>query len=315
MDLGPLNRPPLQTRVLITGANGLLGQALVRRLGPSDDYEVLATARDDALHAEAEVAYERMDVTEPDAVPTTIDAFDPDVVVNCAAMSDVAACEDNRNAAWATNARAVKRLARRCEEHRARLIQVSTDFVFDGEHGPYREQDRPNPVNYYGRTKHGGENNAREAGRDQWAIVRTVLLYGTGQHLSRSNFALWVLDELGAGESLQIVDDQWRTPTFVDDLAAGIDQLIQAEATGIYHLSGPDMVSVYEFACTIAEVFGYDPSLIEPVQSDYFEDAVARPPKTGFVIEKAREELDYDPHGLEAGLRALGEQLGTPPVA
>jgi dTDP-4-dehydrorhamnose reductase len=315
MDLGPLNRPPLQTRVLLTGANGLLGQALVRRLAPNGDYEGLATARDDALHAEADMAYERMDVTDPDAVPAAFESFAPDVVVNCAALSDVSACENHRNEAWATNARAVKRLARHCEAHRARLVQVSTDFVFDGEHGPYRERDRPAPVNYYGRTKHGGENNAREAGRGQWAIVRTVLLYGTGRRLSRSNFALWVLDELGAGAPLQIVDDQWRTPTFVEDLAAGIEQIIQKEASGLYHLSGPERVSVYEFACTIAEVFGYDPSLIEPVSSDDFEDAVARPPRTGFVIDKARSELGYDPRGLEAGLRTLGDQLGTPPVA
>lgn len=297
-------------RILITGANGLLGQALVRRVSQNREFDVLATARDDAPRFDGgSCGYTPLDVTQPDAVENVFEDFAPDVVINCAAMSDVAECDENRNEAWATNARAVKRLAKHCNETRARLVQVSSDFVFNGKRGPYDEDARPDPVNYYGRAKLAGENAVREAGRSNWAIVRTVLLYGTGQGLSRSNVVLWMIDELSQGNQLHIVDDQYRTPTHVDDLATGIERLVDREKTGIYHISGRDLVSIYELACTVAEVFDLDASLIEPVSSDFFEDDVDRPPRTGFIVDRAAEELDYDPRSLEDGLRDLKDRL------
>jgi dTDP-4-dehydrorhamnose reductase len=256
-----------------------------------------------------------MDVTAPDAVTATMEEFDPDVVVNCAAVSDVAECDADRNRAWAVNARAVKRLAKRCKERRAHLVQVSTDFVFDGKRGPYDEQARPDPVNYYGRTKLAGENAPREVGLSDWTIVRTVLLYGTGRNLSRSNVVLWMIDRLSAGETIHVVTDQWRTPTYVEDLADGIARVVDRGATGIYHCSGREMVSVHELAETVADVFGFDDGLIDPVPSDYFDDAVERPEKTGLLILKAESELGYDPRSLEAGLRRVGRRLGIEPVS
>lgn len=300
----------LYNRILITGANGLLGQALVRRMSASHEYDVLATARDDdPRFEEASCGYAPMDVTNPDEVTAVFQDFTPNVVINCAAMSDVSACEDNRNEAWAVNARAVKRLAKQCSKTGARLVQVSTDFVFDGKRGPYDETARPDPVNYYGRTKLAAENAVREAGRSNWAIVRTVLLYGTGRKLRRSNIVVRAIDKLSRSEPVQIVDDQYRTPTYVDDLAAGIERLVHFEKTGIYHLSGRELVSVYELACTAAEVWNLDPSLIEPVPSDYFDDAVERPLRTGFIILKAETEIDYNPHALEDGLAKLKQDL------
>jgi len=297
-------------RILITGANGLLGQALVRRLGQNREFDVLATARDDTPRFDGgSCGYSPLDVTQPDAVENVFEDFAPNVVINCAAMSDVAECDENRNEAWAVNARAVKRLAKHCHETRARLVQVSSDFVFNGKRGPYDEDARPDPVNYYGRAKLAGENAVREAGRSNWAIVRTVLLYGTGQGLSRSNVVLWMIDELSQGNQLHIVDDQYRTPTHVDDLATGIERLVDREKTGIYHISGRDLVSIYELACTVAEVFDLDASLIEPVSSDFFEDDVDRPPRTGFIVDRAEAELDYDPRSLQDGLHDLKDRL------
>ncbi len=301
----------LFNRILITGANGLLGQALVRRMSQFPEYDVLATARDDEPRFEGgSCGYAPLDVTQPDEVENLFQDFTPNVVINCAALSDVAECEENRNEAWAVNARAVKTLARSCRDTGARLVQVSSDFVFDGKRGPYREDARPNPVNYYGRTKLAGENAVREVGLSNWAIVRTVLLYGTGENLSRSNVVLWMIDELSKGRPLHIVDDQYRTPTYVDDLATGIERLVHFEKTGIYHISGREFLTVYELACTVADVFGFDASDIHPVSSDHFEDAVERPPKTGFIILKAETELDYDPRPLEEGLQDLGRRLG-----
>jgi len=301
----------LRTRVLITGANGLLGQALVRRLSSTDDHDVLATARDDTPRFDVPCDYTQLDVTTPDAVETLLTAYDPDVVVNCAAVSDVTECDEDRNRAWAVNARAVRTLAKQCRSVGARLIQLSTDFVFDGKRGPYEEDARPDPVNYYGRTKLAGENALREFDFLDWAVVRTVLLYGTAKDLSRSNVVLWMIDRLSEGKPLRVVDDQWRTPTYVRDLADGIVRLIDRDRTGIYHMSGREMVTIHELARTVADVLGFDPSPIEPVSSDYFEDAVDRPPKTGFIILKAETELGYDPRPLREGLRTVGKELGV----
>lgn len=300
----------LYNRILITGANGLLGQALVRRLSASHEYDLLATSRhDDPRFEDASCGYTPMDVTNPDDVSAVFQDFTPNVVINCAAMSDVSTCEDYRNEAWAVNARAVKRLAKKCSQTGARLVQLSTDFVFNGKRGPYAEAARPDPVNYYGRTKLAAENAVRKAGRSNWAIVRTVLLYGTGRKLSRSSTVLRVIDKLSQGEPVQIVDDQYRTPTYVDDLAVGIERLVHFEKTGIYHLSGRELVSVYELACTAAEVFDLDASLVEPVPSDHFDDAVERPLRTGFIILKAETEIGYDPHPLKDGLAQLKHDL------
>jgi dTDP-4-dehydrorhamnose reductase len=303
----------LFNRILITGANGLLGQALVRRMSRFPEYDVLATALDDAPRFQrSSGGYVPLDVTRPSDVRDIFEDFAPDVVVNCAAVSDVHACRENRSRAHAVNARAVKTLASQCRAVGARLVQVSTDFVFDGRDGPYEETDRPNPVNYYGRTKLAGENAVREAGLSKWSIARTVLVYGTGHGLSRSNVVLWVLNKLSDGEPIHVVDDQWRTPTYVEDLAKGIERMVHFEKTGIYHLSGREMMTVYDLACTVADVFGLDASLIQPVDSDYFDEAVDRPPRTGFLILKAESELGYKPRPLREGLRSLGERLGRP---
>lgn len=295
--------------VLITGANGLLGQALTEHLSASTDYEVTATALDDGPHFDAACHYRPLDVTSPDEIRRVFDAVDPDVVVNCAAVSDVTECDANRNRAWAVNARAVRSLAKECKTARAHLIQISTDFVFNGKRGPYDENGRPDPVNYYGRTKLASENALREFDFLDWTIVRTVLLYGTGQNLSRSNVVLWMIDELAKEKPVHVVNDQWRTPTYVRDLADGVERVISREKTGIYHISGRDMVTIHELAETVAEVFGFDSSLVDPVTSDYFGETVDRPPKTGFIILKAETELGYDPRDLEEGLRALGREL------
>ena len=304
----------LRTSILLTGANGLLGQALVRQFSGSSDHDVLATARDEAPRFDVPCEYRRMDVTAPSEVETVVEEYQPDVVINCAAVSDVGECDGDRNRAWAVNARAVRRLAKHCRALDAHLVQVSSDFVFNGKSGPYAEDARPDPVNYYGRTKLAGENVLREFDFLDWSIVRTVLLYGVAKDLRRSNVVLWMIDQLSQNEVIHVVNDQWRTPTYAPDLADGIVRLVERERTGIYHLSGREMVTIHELAETVAEVFDFDDSHIDPVPSNYFEDAVERPSKTGFIILKAETELGYDPRPLKEGLRAVGQDLGLIPT-
>lgn len=301
----------LFNRVLITGANGLLGQALTRRLSRMPEYDVLATARDDTPRFDiGSCGYAPLDITNTEAVETLCEDFTPNVVVNCAAMTDVDGCADAKDACWTVNADAVEHLAHTCRRHGARLVHVSTDFVFDGKDGPYTEDARPNPVNYYGRSKLAAENAVRAAGLTKWAIVRTVLVYGTAAGSTRSTIVSWLIDQLAAEEPVHIVTDQWRTPTYVHDLAQGIERLIHFEKTGLYHISGRELLSVYDLATTVADVLGFDAHLIHPVTSDYFERAVPRPPRTGFIILKAETELDYQPTPLTEGIQAVGAELG-----
>ena len=303
----------LYERVLITGANGLLGQELVALMSRAPKYDVLATGRDPTLRLkEASCGYVPLDVSDAEAMRRLFQDFTPGVVINCAAMTQVDRCEEDREACWNVNAVAVEHLARQCHAIGARLVQVSTDFVFDGESGPYRETDRPRPINFYGKAKLAGENAARDAGLDKWALARTVLVYGTGEELPRNNIALWVIDKLSRGEPIHVVTDQWRTPTYAPDLAAGIERIVRFGKTGTYHLSGRDFMSVYDFAQAIARVFDLDAALIHPTDGTKFKQKAARPPRTGFIILKAETELGYKPHALDNALRHLGARLGLP---
>ncbi|SRR5690606_13081302 len=306
----------LYKRVLITGANGLLGQELVRLMSRYPEYDVLATARDPAPRFQGcSCGYAPLDITDAAAARRIFQDFTPSVVINCAAMTQVDDCETARDACWEINADAVEMLARQSEKVGAHLIQVSTDFVFDGEDGPYREDARPNPLSYYGKSKQAGENAARGAGIDRWSIARTVLVYGTGERLGRSNFVLWVIQKLSNGEPIHVVTDQWRTPTYAPDLAAGIERIARYGKPGIFHLSGREYLSIYEFAQTIAEVFDLDSALIHPTDGSKFSQAAERPAKSGFIILKAETELGYKPRPIRQALRHLGARLGLPVTA
>ncbi|MDQ7039856.1 MAG: dTDP-4-dehydrorhamnose reductase [Rhodothermus sp.] len=303
----------LYQRILITGANGLLGQELVAQLSRHAEYDVLATARDPEPRFQGgSCGYVPLDITDAQAVRRLFQDFTPTVVINCAAMTQVDQCEIEKEACWRVNVEAVETLARLCRQFGARLIQVSTDFVFDGTAGPYHETDRPNPINFYGRSKLASENVVREAGIDRWAIARTVLVYGTGVRLGRSNIALWVIEQLSQGRRIRIVTDQWRTPTYVVDLATGIERIVRYNKHGIYHISGREFLTVYDFACLIADVFDLDRSLIEPVDSATLNQVAPRPPRTGFIILKAETELGYRPRSIPEALRHLGQRLGLP---
>lgn len=294
----------------------MLGQELVELMSRYPEYDVLATGRDTAPRfQDYSCGYVPLDITSHDDVCRVFQDFTPTVVVNCAAMTQVDHCEAAREECWKVNTEAVQHIARQCQIVGAHLIQVSTDFVFDGKQGPYREDARPNPISFYGKSKQAAENAARGAGLDKWSVARTVLVYGTGAGLTRSNFALWVIDKLSSGDSIHVVTDQFRSPTYAPDLASGIERIARYGKDGIFHLSGREYLSVYEFAQVIAEVFDLDASLIHPTDSTKFKQTAARPPRTGFIILKAETELGYRPRTMKAALRHLGARLGLPVTA
>ena len=223
----------LFARILVTGANGLLGQELVAQLARDAASDVLATSRDPSpAFSSASCGYIGLDIANSEHVRQLFVDFAPTVVVNCAAETNVDWCETNRRQCWETNSVAVGVLARNCRSIGARMVQVSTDFVFDGRNGPYNEVDRPHPINYYGKSKLGGEIAVREAGMGKWAVVRTTVVYGTGNNLRHGNFALWALNQVSSGKRVNVFTDQLRSPTYVEDLANGIVRIIRYNKNG-----------------------------------------------------------------------------------
>lgn len=296
-------------KILITGSNGLLGQKLVSLLYLKPEITLIATARGanrDEIYED--YIYESMDITSEENVLTVFRKHKPDAVIHTAAMTHVDQCELNKEACVDQNITAVKHIVNACKEVGAFLLHVSTDFIFDGTHGPLTEDEAPNPVNYYGWTKWEAEKAVGNSGL-KWAIARTVLVFGVVQDMSRSNIVLWVKNNLEQKKEINVVNDQWRTPTLAEDLAMGCWLIVEQQATGIFNISGEEMLSPYELAHTVADIWKLDNALIKQADSSTFTQPAMRPPKTGFIIDKAKKQLGYKPHTLKEGLELVREQL------
>ena len=297
-------------RILITGSNGLLGQKLVAALRNDPAVELVATSRGgDRTPAPLGDRYRPLDITDAAAVDALFDAVRPEVVIHTAAMTNVDACELDPPACRLQNVTATEHLVRASERHNAHFIHLSTDFIFDGLDGPYSEDDAPAPLSIYGQSKLDSESVVRGSRLAKWAIARTIIVYGIAEGLSRSNVVLWAKGALEKGQPIKVVDDQWRMPTLAEDLADGCIRIAKRGATGVYHLSGPDGMSILELVQRVGAFFQLDTSVVTPVKSDTLGQPAKRPPRTGFVLDKARRDLGYAPRGLEEGLAILREQL------
>ncbi len=295
--------------VLVTGANGLLGQKLTALLDREPGVSLIATAREDLRFSLTQGAFRSLDVTREAAVNQLIAEVHPDVVIHTAAMTQVDQCETDRDACWLNNVSAVELLVRACEAASTHLIHLSTDFIFDGLSGPLDEAATPNPISYYGQSKLAAERMVQKA-NTPWTIIRTVLVYGVTKDQSRSNIVLWVKKSLEEGKVIRVVNDQWRTPTLAEDLAMGCWLAASRKSTGIFNVSGDEMMTPYEIALRTATHFKLDKELIKETNASEFRQLASRPAKTGFIIEKARRELGYTPHTFAEGLSILASQLG-----
>jgi len=290
-------------KILITGANGFLGYYLVEQL-LAKKYSVIATGKGECrlpfTHA-VNFQWLSMDFTDPFSIHDVFENIKPDVVVHAGAMSKPDECEMDQMKAYLVNVEGTVQLLINSEELKSFFVFLSTDFVFDGERGMYNENDAPRPVNYYGRTKLEAEEAVKEYQYD-WAIVRTVLVYGRN-HSGHNNILKIVKEKLEKGEEYNVVDDQLRTPTYVGDLAKGIVSIIDKKATGVFHLSGKDILTPYQMAIKTAKHLKLDSSVIKKVTAASFNQPAKRPLKTGFVIDKAKKELGYEPVSFEEGLK------------
>lgn len=293
-------------KILVTGANGFLGQHLVHLL-LQQGYNVIALGKGECrltVPANSPFKYYNADITDDFLVNSILEKEKPQTVIHAAAVTQADDCQLNRENCEAVNVRATAQLLLSAEVFSQQFIYISTDFVFDGEKGDYQEDDAMNPLSWYGFTKVQAEGIV-ETSAIPFAIVRTCLVYGNTITGTRSNIINWVKKSLEEGKPIKVVNDQWRTPTYVEDLAKGILLIVEKQATGTWHISGKDKLTPYDIALQTARFCKLDAGLIEKVNANSFSQPAKRPPKTGFDISKARNELGFEPIGFEEGLKRM----------
>lgn len=292
-------------KVLITGSNGLLGQKLIKfcmnqglsfkgvSIGPNRNPECL------------EKDYQSLDLTNYTEVDYFFRENEFTHIIHTAAMTNVDACELNPDLCFEINHKASTYLFDIAQSKNIHFTFLSTDFVFDGKKGDYSEGDVPNPLSAYGRSKWMAEQNIILSPYSNWAISRTIIVYGKGHAINKSNIFSWLINELSQGNQVSLITDHFRAPTWAEDLAEACLAIVQKNKKGIYHLSGPETLSIYEIGLRVAKYLGVSEDLIIPINSNTLNQPAVRPPLTGFNLTKAKEELDYNPHPIEYTLDYL----------
>lgn len=295
--------------ILVTGSNGLLGQKLTDLYLQFPDKRLVATGKGDNRHPrKSGYVYKQMDISNKDEVFSVVNEVKPNCIIHTAAMTNVDACENDHNECDKLNVDAVAYIVEAANNVDAHIIHLSTDFIFDGAAGPYSEEDVPNPLSYYGHSKLKSEKIVSEIAK-QWTILRTVLVYGLVSDMSRSNIVLWAKQALEQKKPINVVDDQFRTPTLAEDLAMGCFLSEDKEAQGIFNISGKDFMSIYELVERVASYFHLSKEFVSACKSDTLNQPAKRPPVTGFILNKAASVLGYEPHTFEEGIAILMQQL------
>ena len=295
--------------LLVTGSNGLLGQKITDLALQDGQIDLIATSRGENRHpVSTGYRYIDLDILDKQRLREVITQERPDVIVNTAAMTHVDVCEQDPAGCRRLNVDTVQELVALCEELGIHFIHLSTDFIFDGQHGPYAEDDEPNPLSLYGQSKLDAEHLIRQSSC-RWTILRTILLYGVVADMSRSNIVLWAKGALEKGQPLNVVNDQWRMPTLAEDLAQACLLAAAKGAEGVFHISGEDFFAIDELVAAVADYWQLDKSLIKQISSTTLSQAAPRPARTGFHLEKARKILGYAPHSFQEGLAVVDRQL------
>lgn len=290
----------MPSRVLITGASGLIGRAVCEELKTS--HTLFLTARNRAHLPKDQ--FHPFDLSQTDQIPSFLDFIKPDVIVHTAAITSIDDVAKNPKLAQLLNVDASHKIAQWCSTNGARMIHFSSDFVFDGQRMDYTENDAPFPISSYGKTKLESELAVQLALKNH-LIIRPILVYGYFKQLLRLNFPLLVILKLRNGEQMKITADQVRMPTHVTDISRVVRSCLNDKNTGILHLSGPEAMDMYEFAMRIAKAFQLDQSLLIPVKTANEEPAENRPRVSGFDLTKAKSLFDYRPKSIEEGLKLI----------
>jgi dTDP-4-dehydrorhamnose reductase len=242
----------------------------------------------------------RLDVRDEHEAFTLINRLSPSVIFLPAAMPSADVCEIEPEKCWAINVEGVCSIIRVAREIRAKLVFFSSDYVFDGQSGPYREIDEPRPINVYGKAKLATERAIQDQ-MDDYLIVRINGVYGWEQR--RKNFVLGMIDRLRSGQEMRVPTDQIGCPTYADNMVEVVLNLVDANERGIFHVAGPCAMDRYTFACTVADIFGLDRRLLVPAATGELAQKAERPLKGGLRIDKVQQ-------CVETALVGPGEGLG-----
>ena len=296
----------IKKRILVVGSNGMLGQSLCKFYSNPNNIRLLGCSVEDKSLVNG-FDYLQCDVTKRNEVKKTILDFYPDYIINASAYTNVDKSETERELAWKINVKGIEYIAEAARVLDARIIHISTDYIFDGREGPYAENEKPHPLGYYARTKLASENALKISGV-LYTILRTNVLYGAESN-GKTGFVKWLVSSLREGKDVRIVTDQINNPTFVDDLVQAINKVIEYNKTGIYNIGGKEFLSRFEFSEIIADYFGLDKSLIKPITTDELKQPARRPLKSGLITLKAETELGYKPHSIKETLAIIKKEL------
>jgi len=288
---------------LITGASGLLGNKIAKLA--TINHTVIPLHNTKPLHTNSL----KLDITNQSEVLNLFQKLKPDAIIHTASETNVDKCETDKKHAWKTNSLGTRNIALACRKVGAKLVYVSTDYVFDGEKGNYNEHDKPNPINYYGATKLEGEKQVVQHCQN-YVILRTSVLYGW--HPWKQNFATWVINQLKQNKEITVVEDHYNTPTLTDNLAEITLEAIQKDLQGLYHASGSERVSRYAFAKQIAKAFNLDPNLIKPIKMSQLTAWIAKRPKDSSLnTDKIQKKLKTKPLNITDGLNRMKKEAET----
>ena len=285
-------------KIFITGGSGLLGSKIAEIALETYGHEVHAGyCRNKPEFGEPV----KFDLTK-DRDLEVICKIRPEVIIHTAALTNVDECETNKELAYKINTEGTKRVAEVADELKAFLVYVSTDYVFSGNKGMYKEEDEPNPVDYYGYTKLMGENYCD-------CIARPCVIYGAKPASGTINFALWLIDKLRNKEEVKIVTDQYITPTLNTNLAKMLLEVAEKELKGVFHLAGATRVSRYDFALQIADKFELDKKLIAQSRIADMRWIAPRPKDSSLDTSKVLRYLKEKPYELDKALDVLKEEM------
>lgn len=288
-------------RLIVTGASGLLGNWIIALA--KTDYLITPTDIVDLQHSN----FAKADITDANVVRALFHELKPDVVIHTASETNVDRCETEKERAWKINAVGTRNVAEACQVSGAMLVCISTDYVFGGEKSFYTEEDVPNPIDFYGLTKLEGEKQAMVHCK-KCAVLRASVLYG--RHPTKQDFVTWIINKLNKGQEISVVDDHFNTPTLAENLARMALEVGSRGLQGIYHTSGCERISRYDFARKIAEVFRLDASLINPVKMGELKAWIAKRPRDSSLnTQKAQGKLRIKPLNINEGLGKLKEEM------
>jgi dTDP-4-dehydrorhamnose reductase len=293
--------------ILVTGANSKLAEALARVFRTHGRKNVVFASSRPQTAVYYDYPTISLDITVRKDVKEVCLQWRPDFIINTAAYTNVDKAETERQASWTVNVSAVEHLLYGSRVIDAHFIHFSTDYIFDGESGPYTEEAQPRPLGYYARTKLASENICIGSNVHH-TIIRTNVLYGATK-LLKTDFVLWVLNKLAEGLPFSVVNDQFSNPTLLDDLAYMVERVIQTRKAGIFHSGGADWINRFQFAQKIAEVFKLQSEIMTPVSTAELQQTAPRPLKGGLIPFKAETALGIKFCGIESGLTTMRRQL------